>query len=180
MQKHTCALCGLFIFNFLFCIEVQLSNNVIVSGGRCRDSAIHIHVSLLPQTPLPSRLPHRMEQSFLCSVVGPCWLPILFFEITYVLFLVVLSLRCQARAFSSCGIVRVTLHCSAQASPWGGFSCWVTSSRALRLRSCGPGLSCSPASGIFPDQGLNLCPLNWQMDSYPWCHQGSRFVSYPF
>ena len=31
------------------------------------------------------------------------------------------------------------------------------------------GLSCSLACGLFPDQGLNLCPLNWQADSYPSC-----------
>ena len=35
-----------------------------------RDSAIHIHVSLLPQTPFPSRLPHYTEQSSLCSTVA--------------------------------------------------------------------------------------------------------------
>ena len=29
------------------------------------------------------------------------------------------------------------------------------------------------ACWIFPDQGLNLCPLDWQTDSYPLCHQGS-------
>ena len=34
-------------------------------------------------------------------------------------------------------------------------------------------LSCSAACGIFQDQGLNLCPLNWQVDSYPLYHQGS-------
>ena len=39
--------------NFLFCIGVQLINNaVIVSGEQQRDSAIHIHVSILPQTPI--------------------------------------------------------------------------------------------------------------------------------
>ena len=27
------------------------------------------------------------------------------------------------------------------------------------------GLSCSVACGIFPDQGLNLCPLHWQVHS---------------
>ena len=27
--------------------------------------------------------------------------------------------------------------------------------------------------GIFPDQGLNPCPLHWQMDSQPLHHQGS-------
>ena len=29
------------------------------------------------------------------------------------------------------------------------------------------------ACGAFPDQGSNLCPLHWQVDSYPLCHQGS-------
>ena len=35
------------------------------------------------------------------------------------------------------------------------------------------GLSCSAACGIFPDQGPNPCPLHWQADSQPLCHQGS-------
>ena len=33
-----------------------INNVVIVSGGQQRDSVIHIHVSILPQTPLSSRL----------------------------------------------------------------------------------------------------------------------------
>lgn len=33
--------------------------------------------------------------------------------------------------------------------------------------------SCSESPGIFRDQGLNLCPLYWQTDSYPLCHQES-------
>ena len=33
--------------------------------------------------------------------------------------------------------------------------------------------SCSAACGIFPDQGLNSCPLHWQADSQPLRHQGS-------
>ena len=61
-----------FFFTFLFYIGVQLINNVeIISGGQQSDSAIHIHVSVLPQTPLPSRLPHNIEQSSLCSTVSP-------------------------------------------------------------------------------------------------------------
>ena len=38
--------------------------------------------------------------------------------------------------------------------------------------------SCSAACGIFPDQGANPCPLHWQADSQPLCHQGSpcRFI----
>ena len=34
-------------------------------------------------------------------------------------------------------------------------------------------LSCSQACGIFPDQGLNQCPLLWQTDSQLQDHQGS-------
>ena len=49
-----------FFFTFYFILEYgRLTNNVvIVSGEQQRDSAIHIHVPVLPQTPLPSRLPH--------------------------------------------------------------------------------------------------------------------------
>ena len=50
---------------------------VIVSDEQRRDSAIHIHVSILPQTPIPSRLPHNIQQSCLCCTVDPCWLSIL-------------------------------------------------------------------------------------------------------
>ena len=39
-----------------------------------RDSAIHIHVSVLPQTPLQSRLPHDTEHSSMCyTVVLVCY-----------------------------------------------------------------------------------------------------------
>ena len=34
------------------------------------DSAIHIHVSILPKTLLPSRLPHNIEQSSLYYTEG--------------------------------------------------------------------------------------------------------------
>ena len=56
-------------------------------------------------------------------------------------------------------------------------------SRPLLLRSTGSRRagsvvvahrpSCSVACGIFPDQGLNPCPLHWQADSQPLHHQGS-------
>ena len=56
-------------------------------------------------------------------------------------------------------------------------------SRPLLLRSTGNrragsaivahGPSRSAACGIFPDQGSNPCPLHWQADSQPLCHQGS-------
>ena len=63
--------------NFQICIGVWPTNTVvIVSDGQQRDSAIHVHVTILPQMPLPSRL-NNIEQSSMCSTVGPCWLPIL-------------------------------------------------------------------------------------------------------
>ena len=50
---------------------------MISSGVQQRDSAIHIHVFILPQTSLPSRLPDNIEQSSPCCTVGLCWLSIL-------------------------------------------------------------------------------------------------------
>ena len=56
---------------------MPINNAVIVSGEQQKDSATHIHVSILPPTLLPSRLPHNIQQSSLCSTVGPCLLSIL-------------------------------------------------------------------------------------------------------
>ena len=57
-------------------VDWQCSDSFI-SGGQKRDSAIHTHVSILPQTPLSSRLPHNIEQSSLIhwlstKVTGRC------------------------------------------------------------------------------------------------------------
>ena len=41
------------------------------------DSAIHACVFILPQVPLPSRLPHNIEQTSMCCIVVPSWLSIL-------------------------------------------------------------------------------------------------------
>ena len=61
-------------------------------------------------------------------------------------------------------------------------------SRPLSLRSTGSrcagsvvvahGPSRSAACRIFPDQGLNPCPLHWQADSQPLRHQGSPMLSF--
>ena len=63
----------IYLFELLIFIGVELINNVvIVSGEQGRDSAIHTHVSILPQTLLPPRLPHNTEQSSLCYTISPC------------------------------------------------------------------------------------------------------------
>ena len=75
---------------------------------------------------------------------------------------------------------------SLVAASGGHSSSWcagLSLSRPLLLRSTGSrhagsvivahGPSCSAAYGIFPDRGSNPCPLHWQADSQPLCHQGS-------
>ena len=86
----------------------------------------------------------------------------------------VLGLRFCARAFSSCG-------------KWGPLLIAVRGPLTVAASRCGaqaPGSvivalwpSCSAAYGIFPDQGSNPCPLHWQADSQPLCHQGSPDTS---
>ena len=50
---------------------------MIVSSTQQRDSAIRTHVSILPQTSLPSRLPHNIEQSSLL------WIALLIIHLKY-------------------------------------------------------------------------------------------------
>ena len=50
---------------------------------------------------------------------------------------------------------------------------WSTSSRRAGSVVVAHGPSCSVACGIFPDQGPNLCLLQWQADCQPLRHQGS-------
>ena len=61
-------------------------------------------------------------------------------------------------------------------------SAWASVVVARELQSTGsivvvPRFRCSEACGVLPDQGSNLCPLHWQADSYPLCHQGSPHMS---
>ena len=90
-----------------------------------------------------------------------------FFLLIY-LFLAVLGLRFCARAFSSCGkrgplfiAVRGPLTIAAS----------LVGSTGSVVVAHGP--SCSTVCGIFPDQGLNPCPLHWQVDSQPLRHRGN-------
>ena len=63
---------------FIFVLGYSwLTRVVIASDEQWRDSTVYICVSYLLQTPFPSSLSQNIEQSFLCSIVGPCWLPML-------------------------------------------------------------------------------------------------------
>ena len=72
------------------------------------------------------------------------------------------------------------------AAAWAFSSCRVRASRCSGFSVAEPGpqdswasvavthgLSCPAACGIFLDQGSSLCPLHWQVGSYPLWHQGS-------
>ena len=50
---------------------------MIIAGEQWKGSAICIRVSILPQTPFPSRLLHIIEQSSMCYAICPHWLSIL-------------------------------------------------------------------------------------------------------
>ena len=83
----------------------------------------------------------------------------------------VLGLRLCARAFSSCGergplfiVVRGPLTVTAS----------LVAEHKLQMRrlsSCGSRAQLLLGCGLFPDQGLNPCPLHWQADSQPLRHQ---------
>ena len=68
---------------------------------------------------------------------------------------------------------RATVHRGARASHYRGLLLWNTGSRCTGSVVVVHRPSCSAACGIFPDQGSNPCPLNWQADSQPLRHQGS-------
>ena len=98
----------------------------------------------------------------------------------------VLGLCCCAQVFSSCSRWGLLSSCAAGASCYSTCSyCGAHPGRAgfprgsMRVqRLCHTGLvGCPAACGIFPDQGLNLCSLHWQADSYPLDHQGSSSSS---
>ena len=82
------------------------------------------------------------------------------------LFLTALGLRCCTQAFSSCSKRGLLFRCGAWASHCGGFSLlWSMGCRHTGSVVVAHGLSCSTTRGIFPSQGLNPCPLHWQVDS---------------
>ena len=109
-----------------------------------------------------------------------------FLKITYlfILFLVVLGFPCCVPAFSSCGkrgllfiaVCGFLIAVASRGRAWApGLEASVAVARKLESVASAvvaQGIICSMACGIFPDQGLNLCPLHWQADSHPLYYQG--------
>ena len=107
---------------------------------------------------------------------------LLFFFLTLGLFYLFIYLRLLWVFVSARGLSPVAASGGHSSSRCAGLSL----SRPLLLRSIGSrragsvivahGPGCSAACGIFPDQGSNPCPLHWQADSQPLCHQGSPYM----
>ena len=83
-----------------------------------------------------------------------------------------LSLLWCSWTFSSCGEQGLLSSGRAQASHCSGFSCCGAWGPETGSAVVTQGLSCLSACGIFLDQGLNPCPLHWQVDSQPLDHKG--------
>ena len=71
------------------------------------------------------------------------------------LFSAVLGRQWCLQAFASCSEQRLLSSCSAQACHCVGFPYGRAWAPEWGLSTCGHGLSCSAACGIFPDQGSN-------------------------
>ena len=81
----------------------------------------------------------------------------LFFSFWFIyLFIAALSVCCCVRAFSSCAEWGLCSRWAAQAPLCGGLPrCRAPALGRSGFSSCGHGLSCSEARGIFRDRGLN-------------------------
>ena len=117
-----------------------------------------------------SNLQEHYNFSGMLNSHGCCSLKCRFLSfIVYFIYLLVvgLGLCCCAWAFSSCGPQGLLSGCGAWASRGGSFSCsgaQVPGAGASAVVGCS--LNSSVASSL-PDQGLDACPLHWQVDFYP-------------
>ena len=87
--------------------------------------------------------------------------------------LVALGLHCCMQAFSSCGeqgLLFVVVHgilivIASTVAEHRLKGAWLQQRWRTAPVVVVHGLSCPSACGIFPDQGFNLCPQHWQVDS---------------
>ena len=93
-------------------------------------------------------------------------LPISWFKVAACALAFRITLQAVGRRRLKEGSPSLLFYCGVRASHFGGFSrcgaqpLGMQASVVVALR-----LSCPVACGIFPDQGSNLCPLHWQVDS---------------
>ena len=73
-----------FFVCLFFCLNLKLFYLVLRCCGTFRWTAKaqpYIYMYPFSLNPLPSRLPHNIEQSFLCYTLGPCCLSILYIAV---------------------------------------------------------------------------------------------------
>ena len=95
------------------------------------------------------------------------------------LFVAALGLHCCPQAFLSCGERGDSVAVVQWASHRGGFSfcgAWALGAGASVVVA--NRLSCPTACGIFPDQGLNRCPLHCKANSQPLDPQGGPRMAF--
>ena len=121
-------------------------------------------VLILPQTKLNSQ--SHVVPLFL--VDSSFMLPFSFFQIYALLLLFCNFYHCAIMEFihSTIFLTKVA-SLTADHSSYGS---WALEPGSVFV-VCGH--SCSVACGIFQDQGSNMCPLHWQVDSLPLSHQVS-------
>ena len=103
------------------------------------------------------------------DTIGEIFLDLVGIFLQIDLFMAALGLGCCARAFSICGAQGLLSSCRVRASNYSASSCcsaWAPGTWAWVVVA--HGLHCPLAGGIFPDQGLNPCPLHWQEILYHW------------
>ena len=146
-----------------------------VRHSKCKCDNL-IYVCIVKGSPSLSKLTHSsgLYIYLFLVVVGGLHLSCKRFYLFIVWFLAALGLCCCS-AFSSCGeqrllfiamlklLVRVASYSRAQALEH-------------RIIVVVHGLGCPQNVGSFLDQGSNLCPLHWQVDSEPLDHQGRSLV----
>ena len=117
----------------------------------------------------------RRKKELLDNIASLCWV---FFFLKFNFYLFIYLWLCWVFV-SVWGLSLVVASGGHSSSRCAGLSLsrplllWSTGSRRAGSAIVAHGPSCSAACGIFPDQGSNLCPLNWQADSQPLRHQGS-------
>ena len=113
--------------------------------------------------------PLSLALKFMVLIINLCSL-----SFKNVSLLTALSLHCVVQAFSSCCKQELLSRCGAWASHCSSL---VEEHRLLGAQASVVVVQGAQLPRGISDQVSNPCPLHWEADSYPLCHQGSLFLS---